>query len=559
MKRIYQFLFTICLLSFALSCTTTTTTDLSNQTTGDSFTVQLNGADGTLYQEFSDCSYNETISLPVLEEEGMIFVGWSFGDSVFYNEATITQDMILTATFEAINAVFEYQVFENSRYGESIVITDYRGTAQYLKIPEMIDGYYVSDIGGAFHESDLIEVWIPNSVVRIVSNSFGDSAQLHSVHFYGDYYGEWKVLYTSNIFEALLVEYQDVCSVASYDEILEETTYSDTCPFISSYITGQVTVDDVLYYSYMVTYDPNMYHSVKSISMFDNSAFGNMPALTYIEISANNTLLDPLAFLNSPNLKTIVVDELNEYYKVVDGVLYSDDESEIVYYPSGKTDTLYAIPEGTTTIGAFAFHSNLFLETLSLPQSLAVIGGPIFYNMESIQNIHVDENNDIFYDIDGVLFSTFEYLEGDYLVCYPSARPETTYTIPDNISVIGVKAFLQSTYLEIIVISSSVVYIDSYAFAETKAMEILYIPATVESIGKQITSFSSIQTVFLMRSSTDGELTYIWGQVNDSSLFSTYQNPLIYVPDDSYEAYRTMYINSPLYDYLREVSSYPEE
>ena len=103
-------------------------------------------------------------------------------------------------------------------------------------------------------------------------------------------------------------------------------------------------------------------------------------------------------------LQEISIDSSNQNYKTVDGVLYSSDGKTLIQYPAGKGGT-YSIEEGTETIayGAFqsddsftlfgsnpllqvefpesvktiqngAFNGRCYMESLSLPDSLEVIG-----------------------------------------------------------------------------------------------------------------------------------------------------------------------------------------
>ena len=62
--------------------------------------------------------------------------------------------------------------------------------------------------------------------------------------------------------------------------------------------------------------------------------------------------------LNSNELSSINVDSNNQYYKDIDGVLFSKDGTTIVSYPckKGGAAVEYTIPEGVQKIEAYAFH-----------------------------------------------------------------------------------------------------------------------------------------------------------------------------------------------------------
>lgn len=68
-----------------------------------------------------------------------------------------------------------------------------------------------------------------------------------------------------------------------------------------------------------------------------------------------------------PNLKTIIVDTGNPFYCTVDGVLFSKDMTQLLMYPSGKTDEEYAVPDGVTSmLPVSSTYTKLFI----LPKSL---------------------------------------------------------------------------------------------------------------------------------------------------------------------------------------------
>ena len=51
----------------------------------------------------------------------------------------------------------------------------------------------------------------------------------------------------------------------------------------------------------------------------------------------------------------IIVDEDHPYLSVRDGVLFNKDQTELLWYPYGKKDETYRVPDGVTKIGYRAF------------------------------------------------------------------------------------------------------------------------------------------------------------------------------------------------------------
>lgn len=107
-------------------------------------------------------------------------------------------------------------------------------------------------------------------------------------------------------------------------------------------------------------------------------AFPNNPELTEINIPPNISYIYNFAvlittgyfeyyrsFSGCSNLININVDENNQYYSSINGILFSKDKSELIFYPPGKTETTYKIPYGVNQIGNISiwnsYITNLFL------------------------------------------------------------------------------------------------------------------------------------------------------------------------------------------------------
>ena len=105
------------------------------------------------------------------------------------------------------------------------------------------------------------------------------------------------------------------------------------------------------------------------------------------------------------------VDDANPYYKAMDGVLYSKGGKTLVKYGRGKTDTVFNVPDGVETIGAYAFDNAdrlskitfpdtlvtiepegcayLYITSLSLPEGFKTIDNSAFWCCRSISEVHL--------------------------------------------------------------------------------------------------------------------------------------------------------------------------
>jgi len=105
-----------------------------------------------------------------------------------------------------------------------------------------------------------------------------------------------------------------------------------------------------------------------------------------------------------------------------------------------KTVTL---PTGLKTIGDYAFYESS-LESVLIPAEVESIGVGAFASCRALKSINVDSGNSRYSSLDGVLFSK----DKSRIICYPSGKTETSYTIRLGVSAIEAAAFLNCQYLE---------------------------------------------------------------------------------------------------------------
>lgn len=135
-----------------------------------------------------------------------------------------------------------------------------------------------------------------------------------------------------------------------------------------------------------VTYNEKTY----SVTTISYKAFNHVKGLKTVTIPASVTTIENQgdympwnAFYNSVNIESFTVNESNEYYRSVDGVLFTKDVKTLIAYPSKKTATKYTIPKGVTTIGTYAFNGCSFSEVV-LPATLTTLGYLAFYKCQNI-------------------------------------------------------------------------------------------------------------------------------------------------------------------------------
>ncbi|MCL2771557.1 MAG: leucine-rich repeat domain-containing protein [Firmicutes bacterium] len=79
-------------------------------------------------------------------------------------------------------------------------------------------------------------------------------------------------------------------------------------------------------------------------------------------------------------LEYIEVDEDNEFYSSIDGALYNKAQTVLIVVPKRWTGD-FVVPEGVIEINSDAFHQCSRITSITLPESLEIIGNSVFTQM----------------------------------------------------------------------------------------------------------------------------------------------------------------------------------
>ena len=108
---------------------------------------------------------------------------------------------------------------------------------------------------------------------------------------------------------------------------------------------------------------------------------------TKVEIPASVSAIDTLFFDSSDYNTEYAVDENNEYYKSLDGVLFDAEGDVLLLYPQNRQGAEYEVPSKTETIGKRAFRSNNLLTKVTLPKSLRTIEEYAFSSCNALTTV----------------------------------------------------------------------------------------------------------------------------------------------------------------------------
>ncbi len=173
--------------------------------------------------------------------------------------------------------------------------------------------------------------------------------------------------------------------------------------------------------------------------------------------------------------------------------------TEISWGMFANCASLYSIdiPEGVTAIDEHAFLGCVSLASVKIPESVKTIVLSAFALCAELENIEINERNTYYYMTDGMLIEK----ETESLVVYAAGRDDKCVSIPEEVKIIRMSAF-SNTSLENIYISESVKTIESCAFEGNHSLQKITIMNDSADIAASAFKGSSDITVFCRRGSS---------------------------------------------------------
>ncbi|MDE6401072.1 MAG: leucine-rich repeat domain-containing protein, partial [Clostridiales bacterium] len=263
------------------------------------------------------------------------------------------------------------------------------------------------------------------------------------------------------------------------------------------------------------------------VKTFGNAAFSGCTALAKIVLPRALEEFLPDVFTGCTALKTILVLDDAQNFVVVDEVLFSKDRTELIYYPLGKQDTSFIIPNSVVKIASKAFAGNNNLTSVTVPNTVELIENAAFQDCTKLSTVTFAAGNDnadmviadgtssnsmfrgtaisaidfparlvylgayAFYKCEFISNVTFaensrlnEIAEYAFKFEFTGKTSRmTSIDLPDSLTEIGAYAF-EKTKLASIVLPSKLMTIGKYAFAYNELSGELIIPASVITIDK---------------------------------------------------------------------------
>ncbi len=459
-------------------------------------------------EAFSSCSRLTSVTIPA----GVT----SIGDYVFSGCSGLTSVTIPKSVtsigygaFSSCSRLTSITVDnQNETYCDIEGVLFNRNKTEILSFPAGRTGGYsipesVTSIGSsAFHGcSGLTSVTIPESVTYIGTSAFHGCSGLTSVTipagvtsigaavFYGCY--SLHEAYYSGTRE----QWESV-SISVYNENLTNCIVCLGTSASGSYgtlnwnltqgvlqITGSGAMQDFALNDKRAwrAYKDDISNAIidEGITRICNYALSCCSSLTSVTIPESVTSIGDKAFWDCNGLTTV---------KIPSSVASIGDRA--FWNCSGLTNV--TILSGVASIGDYAFSGCRGLTSVTIPSSVTSIGGRAFQGCSGLTSITVDDKNEMYYDIQGVLFNS----NGTEIISFPAGRTGD-YSIPESVTSIGNATFENCTGLTSVTIPSSVTSIDCYAFRNCSSLTSVTILSGVTSI-----SYSAFRNCCVLKSVT---------------------------------------------------------
>ncbi|MEE1280888.1 MAG: leucine-rich repeat protein [Acutalibacteraceae bacterium] len=404
---------------------------------------------------------------------------------------------------------YEYRLLDDG----TAEITKYIGNETNITIPSSIDGYKVTSLGYAsFQTSNPVSVTIPDTVTTIGYIAFKYCTNLIDI----------------KLPDSITTILDDAFEGTGY--LSDESNWEDGMLYIGNYlvevnpnISGDCKIKEgtiMISASIPKIYDiyiPDIKEAVYDIK--------DVNSLTSITIPSSVKYIAEDSFILCSEVGKINV-ENNKYYHLVDGVLFETNSNTLIKYPSLTYNSSYTIPNGTTSIGDYAFIYSDVLTSIDIPNSVKSIGKDAFSWCEGLTSIAIPESvtsidngafssciNLVDVNIPKSVTSISDYTFSD---CYSLK----SITIPENVTSIGNLAFRGCNSLKNITIPENVTSIGQRAFSSCYFLTDITIPKNVTSVGEDAFNLcENLKKVTVMNPECDVDLFHETRDIADTRLY----------------------------------------
>ena len=421
--------------------------------------------------------------------------------------------------------------------------------------------------------SNLSSITIPNGVTSIGDSAFYDCSKLSSITIPEG---------VTNIGDCAFIYCRNLSSITIPGgvRIIGDSAFRG-CSNLSSITIpeGVTNIGDLAFYYCSNLWSITIPDSVTNIgkSAFESTSYYNSSSnwendVLYIgnhlikakqtlsgeyTVNSNTKTIADSAFSECSNLTAINTYEDCKYYCSADGNLYDKDKKIFVQYAPGKQDNEFVVPEGVTSIKAYAFAGCNNLMNVTIPEGAMSIGAYAFSNCGQLMHITIPEG------VTSIGNGAFNYCSNLVSITIPEGVTSigdgafsgcsklNSITIPEGVTSIGDSAFYDCSKLSSITILEGVTSIGNYAFYNCSSLGSIALPEGVTSIGNHaFYNCSSLSSITIPNGVTSigdsafsycGEVYYNGTDEEWKKIEGTGNNEYLHGVSTTYFAYMNLY------------------
>lgn len=207
---------------------------------------------------------------------------------------------------------------------------------------------------------------------------------------------------------------------------------------------------------------------------FATNAFGSIPAsstattnfyVTYVELGADVPEFE-ITGVFGQKIESVKVDEKNQNYTAIDGVLFDKAVTKVVYYPTDRTGD-YTLPETITEIGDRVFQGKTGLTGITIGKNVKSIGVGAFKSCSKLVYVRFADSTEKLTIADDA-FNGCSVME--------------EIQLPARLTDIGTNAFASCRKLSSLTIPEGVTHIGSGAFATCSVLTEISLPKSLKTM-----------------------------------------------------------------------------
>ena len=292
---------------------------------------------------------------------------------------------------------WEYVLWEESGTMEMVSFPENAEEVPFRELPEGISSVQVADGITAIPDDafcgceTLVDVTLPQTVRTIGKRAFGRCVNLARINIPEGVIsiGDCAFLMCSSLTRLTIPDSVTSIEGNPFRYLPAEILVSSENPVISV-VDGVIFSKDGTRLIACPCNKSGAYEIPDGVLEIGSHAFENCNDLTDVTIPVSVASIEGNPF-DFAQLELKLSPE-NPEFSLIDGVLFDKAGAKLLVYPCGRPGDTYAVPEGTTEIGAFAFAGCQQLSEVTIPESVTAIESDSFWNCENLRLYVWDES-----------------------------------------------------------------------------------------------------------------------------------------------------------------------